>query len=101
MSGIHGHGVMTSPWQKKKAHRDGHKGQVVGPGTLGSDSVCATGKLLDMPQAPHVMGQRAPIVGLVWGMTGNVLKTAKPSGREGVCSGPQSPAGHLLTGAAA
>lgn len=60
------------PWcgdifMQKKAYRDGHKGQLVGPGALGSDSVGATGKFRDMPQALHGTGQRAPTVGLFGG----------------------------------
>lgn len=48
------------------------------PRGFGSDSVCA--------QALLVTGQRAPTVGLVRGVTGNVLKTTKPSGRESMCA---------------
>lgn len=70
-------GVMKSP-RPKEAHRGGHRGQVLGPG--------ASGQILSMPQALLVTGQRAPIVGLVWGVTGNVLKTTKPSGRESMCA---------------
>lgn len=44
-----------------------HKGWVVGPGSLWSDSVCATGKLVAMPQAPHVRGQKHPLLGLFGG----------------------------------
>lgn len=77
MARTHCRGVMKSPRQKK-AHRDGHIGQVVSPG--------ASGQILSVPQALHVTGQRAPTVGLVWEMTGNVLKTTKPSGRESMCA---------------
>lgn len=51
---------------------------MVGPG--------ASGQILSVPQALLVTGQRAPTVGLVQGVTGNVLKTTKPSGRESMCA---------------
>lgn len=83
------------PWSRcddismaKESPRGWTQRPVGGPGALGSDSGCATGKLTDTPQAPRVTGRRAPTVGLVWGMTGNVLKIAKPSAREGVCAQP-------------
>lgn len=62
----------------KGSPRAGHRGQVVGPG--------ASGQTLCVPQALLMTGQRAPTAGLVRGMTGNVLKTTKPSGRESMCA---------------